>query len=74
MVGANLVYGVSHLGFFSFVIIVLFVVSLCQLGYGIKNAKVHRLIQVGAVDYLLFLTFLVFTSFLLSIKPNIYRQ
>ena len=49
-------------GIVSFVILVLFVGSLCQLGYGIKNAKVHRLIQVGAVDYLLFLTFFVFAS------------
>ena len=54
-------------GIVSFVILVLFVGSLCQLGYGIKNAKVHRLIQVGAVDYLLFLTFLVFASFLYAI-------
>ena len=51
----------------SFVILVLFVGSLCQLGYGIKNAKVHRLIQVGAVDYLLFSTFLVFVGFLYAI-------
>ena len=47
-------------GIASFVIIVLFVGALCQLGYGIKNAKVHRLIQFGAVDYLLVLTFCVF--------------
>ena len=47
-------------GIASFVILVLFVGSLCQLGYGIKNAKVHRLIQVGAVAYLLVLTFFVF--------------
>ena len=46
-------------GIVSFVILVLFVGSLCQLGYGIKNAKVHRLIQVGTVDYLLALTFFV---------------
>jgi len=56
----------------SFVIIVLFVGSLCQLGYGIKNAKVHGLIQVGTVDYLLFLTFLIFKSFLYAIAvPSI---
>ena len=54
-------------GIFSFVIIVLLLGSLCQLGYGIKNAKVHRLIQVGAVDYLLVLTFLVFVGFLYAI-------
>ena len=50
-----------------FVIIVLFVGSVCQLGYGIKNAKAHRLIQVGTLDYLLFLTFLVFMIFLYAI-------
>ena len=54
-------------GIVSFVILVLFVGSLCQLGYGIKNAKVHRLIQVGTVDYLLFLTLLVFMIFLYAI-------
>ena len=32
--------------------------------YGLKNAKVHKLIDVGIVDYLLFLGFLVFLSFL----------
>ena len=46
------------------VIIVLFVGSLCQLGYGIKNAKIQRLIKVGTVDYLLFLTFFIFLSLL----------
>ena len=51
-------------GIVSFVILVLFVGSLCQLGYGLKNAKVHKLIDVGIVDYLLFLGFLVFLSFL----------
>ena len=51
-------------GIVSFVILVLFVGSLCQLGYGLKNAKVHKLIEVGIVDYLLFLGFLVFLSFL----------
>ena len=54
-------------GIASFVILVLFVGSLCQLGYGIKNAKVHGLIQVGAVDYILALTFLVFAGFLYAI-------
>jgi len=54
-------------GIASFVILVLFVGSLCLWGYGIMNAKVHRLIQVGAVDYLLVLTFLVFVGFLYAI-------
>ena len=49
------------------VILVLFVGSVCQLGYGIKNAKVHRLIQVGTVDYLLVLTFFIFMSFIYAI-------
>ena len=61
-------------GIASFVIIVLFVGSLCQWGYGIKNAKVHRLIQVGAVDYLLVSTFLVFTSFLCAIAVISYTS
>ena len=61
-------------GIASFVIIVLFVGSLCQWGYGIKNAKVHRLIQVGTVDYLLVLTFLVFTSFLCAIAVISYTS
>ena len=56
----------------SFVILVLFVGSLCQVGYGIKNAKVHGLIQVGAVDYLLALTFLVFVGFLYAIAVIAY--
>ena len=55
-------------GIASFVILVLFVGSLCQLGYGIKNAKVLRFIQVVAVDYLLVLTFLVFVDFLYAIS------
>ena len=48
----------------SFMVLVLFVGSLCQLGYGLRNAKVHKLIDVGIVDYLLLLGFLVFLSFL----------
>ena len=51
-------------GIVTFMILVLFVGSLCQLWYGMKNAKVHKLIEVGIVDYLLFLGFLVFLSFL----------
>ena len=57
-------------GIASFMIPLLFVGSLCQLGYGIKNAKVHGLIQVGAVDYLLALTFFVFMNFFISIKAS----
>ena len=57
-------------GFASFMIIVLFVGSLCQLGYGIKNAKVHRLIQVGA-SCRLFLSSFVFATFLYAILPSL---
>ena len=51
-------------GIASFVILVLFVGSLCQLGYGIKSAKVHnyKLIEVGIIEYLLLLAFMVFAS------------
>ena len=51
-------------GIVAFMILVLFVGSLCQLWCGMKNAKVHKLLEVGIVDYLLFLGFLVFLSFL----------
>ena len=61
-------------GIASFVIFVFFVGSLCQLGYGIKNAKVHRLIQVGTVDYLLSLTFLLFLTSLYGIAVVTYPQ
>ena len=54
-------------GIVSIVILVLFLGSLCQLGYGIKNAKVHGFIQVGTVDYLLVLTLFVFRNFLYAI-------
>ena len=57
-----------------FVILVLFVGSLCQLGYGVKTAKVHRLVQVGIVDYLLFLTFLVFDTILFAIAAIAYMS
>ena len=55
-------------GIVSFVILVLFVGSLCQLGYGIKNAKAHRLILVGTVDYLLVLIFFIFMGFIYPIQ------
>ena len=47
---------------------------MCQLGYRIKNAKVHRLIQVEAVDYLLLLTFFVFVTFLYAIAAITYTS
>ena len=37
-------------GIVAFMILVLFVGSLCQLWYGMKNAKVHKLLEVGIVD------------------------
>ena len=55
-------------------ILMLFVGSLCQLGYGIKNAKVHRLIQVGTVDYLLFSSSFVFATFLYAIAAIAYTS
>ena len=47
-----------------FLILILLVATLCLLGYGIKNAKVHnyKLIEVGIIEYLLLLVFLVFES------------
>ena len=51
---------VVPLGFVVFLILVLFTASLCQLGYGIKNARVDRraLIEVGVTNCLFFLAFL----------------
>ena len=45
-------------------ILLLLVATLYLLGYGIKNAKVHnyKLIEVGIIEYLLLLVFLVFAS------------
>ena len=47
-----------------FLTLSLLVATLCQLGYGIKSAKVHnyKLIEVGIIEYLLLLVFLVFAS------------
>ena len=48
----------------NFLILILLVATLCLLGYGIKSAKVHnyKLIEVGIIEYLLLLVFLVFAS------------
>ena len=48
---------------------VLLVGSLCLLGYGIKNAKVYnyKLIEVGIIDYLLLLVFLILVFFFYSL-------
>ena len=50
------------LGFF--LILILLVATLCLLGYRIKSAKVHnyKLIEVGIIEYLLLLAFMVFAS------------
>ena len=47
-----------------FLTLILLVATLCLLGYGIKNAKVHnyKLIEVGIIEYLLLLAFMVFAS------------
>ena len=50
--------------------LVLLIGSLCLLGYGIKNAKVHnyKLIEVGIIDYLLLLVFLVLVFLFYSLE------
>ena len=47
-----------------FLTLLLLVATLCLLGYGIKSAKVHsyKLIEVGIIEYLLLLVFMVFAS------------
>ena len=57
-----------------FLILTLLIGSLCLLGYGIKNAKVqsYKLIEVGIIDYLLLLVFLVF-AFCLVILTFAFR-
>ena len=49
---------------------VLLIGSLCLLGCGIKNAKVHnyKLLEVGIIDYLLLLVILVFVFFLYALE------
>ena len=55
----NVPFGIAF-----FLILILLVATLCLLGYGIKSAKVHnyKLIEVGIIEYLLLLVFLVFAS------------
>jgi len=38
-----------------FLALVLFIASLCVLGYGAKNAKARKVIKVGILDYVLVL-------------------
>ena len=63
-------YGVSHLKIGFFLTLILLVATLCLLGYGIKNAKVHnyKLIEVGIIEYLLLLVFMVFASCLVVLN------
>ena len=58
---------VVPLGFVVFLILVLFTASLCQLGYGIKNARVDRraLIEVGVTNSIFFIAFFITASALL---------
>ena len=53
-----------------FLILILLVATLCLLGYGIKTAKVHnyKLIEVGIIEYLLLLAFMVFASCLVFLN------
>ena len=55
-------------GFVAFLTLVLFIASLCVLGYGVKNIKTQKLIEVGILDYVLLLAFLVFIFFLYSLE------
>ena len=55
-------------GFVAFLTLVLFIASLCVLGYGVKNIKTQKLIEVGILDYVLLLAFLVFILFLYSLE------
>jgi len=55
-------------GFVALLTLILFIASLCVLGYGVKNIKTQRLIEVGILDYVLLLAFLVFIFFLYSVE------
>ena len=43
----------------AFLALVLFIASLCVLGYGAKNAKAYKWIKVGILDYVLVLVLMV---------------
>ena len=57
-------------GIAAFLTLILLIGSLCLLGYGIKNAKVHnyKLIEVGIIDYLLLLVILVLVFLFYSLE------
>jgi len=48
----------------AFLVLVLFIASLCVLGYAAKNAKAHKWIKVSIIDYVLGLALLFFLYFL----------
>ena len=54
-------------GFVAILILGLFVTSVCLLRYGIKNTPVHKLVQVGVLDYLFLLAFLALLFFLFAL-------
>ena len=54
-------------GFVAILILGLFVTSVCLLRYGIKNTPVHKLIEVGVLDYLFLLAFLALLFFLFAL-------
>ena len=51
-------------GVVAFLTLVLFIASLCVLGHGVKNTKAQKLIEVGVLDFVLLMAFLVFILFL----------
>ena len=53
-------------GFVAILVLGLFMTSLCLLRYGIKHTKVHRLIEVGVLDYLFLLALLSLLFFLFA--------
>ena len=57
----------APLGVGSFLILLLFTASLCQLGYGIKNARVDRrtLIEIGVTNSIFFIALFITASVLL---------
>ena len=55
-------------GVVAFLTLVLFIASLCVLVYAVKTTKAHKLIEVGILDYVLLLAFLVFIFLLYFIE------
>ena len=58
-------------GVVAFLTLVLFIASLCVLVYAVKTTKAHKLIEVGILDYVLLLAFLVFIFLLYFIELRI---